>query len=270
MSRQIVLDSLPVNLQPPKNCVCCGTPLVIEDAWVMCPNFNCNNRVYGRLQKFVDVLDIKGAGIETLRGMVDLGIVKTPGDLFEITEDQFCKLDRKGEKHFAKFKQGLDVVKTLRPAQIFAALDIEGIGTWEAICSVPGLQTPDQIMEAVTLNKVMLFANATRVSPEKAAKIIAEITVRKSEVESLLSKITVKKTGSKLIGKTFCLTGSLSIPRPKIEDRIKSEGGQISSSVSSKTTYLVTDDPNSGSSKNKKAQQLGVQVISEQKLNEMF
>ena len=50
MSRQAILDSLPANLKPPVNCTCCGTPLVIQDAWVACPKFACNLRVYGRLQ----------------------------------------------------------------------------------------------------------------------------------------------------------------------------------------------------------------------------
>jgi DNA ligase (NAD+) len=230
----------------------------------------CPSRVYGRLQKFINVLDLKGAGIETLRGMVNLGLIKTAGDLFDITEEQFCKLERKGEKHYAKFRQGLEIARNLRPAQIFASLDIEGEGTWDAICAVPGLQTPEQIMEAVDGNKIYLLANAVRVSPEKATKIIKEIRDRKQEVESLISKITVKKTGTKLLGKTFVLTGSLSKPRPKITEAIKEAGGTVSSSISIKTNYLVTDDPNSESAKSRKAKTLGIKVISENDLNLMF
>jgi DNA ligase (NAD+) len=269
MSRQQILEKLPANLKPPTNCPTCGTKLTLDDAWPYCPNFSCPNRIYGRIQKFVDVLDIKGAGIETLRALVDLG-VKTPADLFNITEQEFCNIDRKGDKHYAKFQQGLDSVKKLRVAQIFAALDIEGIGTWEAICSVPGLQSPDQIMQAVKEDRAFLFANATRVSVEKANKIISEIKNRWSEVTALLEKIKVKETGAKLIGKTFCLTGSLSVPRPKIEELIKENGGQVSSSVTSRTTHLITDTPDSSSSKNKKARQLGTKIINETQFREML
>lgn len=269
-SRQEILESLPANLQPPKNCPCCSTPLVIQDAWVACPNFHCNNRVYGRLQKFINVLDIKGAGIETLRGMVELGMVKSAGDLFRVTEEQFCKLDRKGEKHFDKFKQGLELVRKMRPAQIFAALDIEGTGTWDAICAVPGLQTPTQVLTQAKANNYHLFANAVRVSPDKAQRIISEILERESEVVSLIGEIVVKETGTKLLGKTFCLTGSLSQPRPKIVERIKGAGGSVASDVSTRVDYLVTDDLASGSSKNKKAKQLNVRVINETELDEMF
>lgn len=269
--RQAIFDSLPENLCPPKNCPTCGTVLVLQDAWPFCPNWDCAQRVYGRMQKFVDVLDLKGAGIETLRGLVFKGIVKTPADLFKVTLDQFCLLDRKGEKHYEKLRQGLEVARRLLPAQIFASLDIEGIGTWESICAVPGLQSPEQILKAAEDNNLELFSRAVRVSANKAGGIVEELLDRKSEILALLAEIRVKETGKKLLGRTFCITGSLSSgSRSKVESAIKEAGGQVTSSVTSRTTHLVCNDTSSASSKVKKARSLGIPLITEEQLLKML
>lgn len=270
MSLAHMLESLPTNLRPPVNCPCCGTTLILQDSWPACPNFDCSYRVYGRLQKFINTLDIKGAGIETLKSLAEKGMVKTPGDLYRITEEQFVQLDRKGDKHYAKFRQGLELVRNLRPAQIFASLDIEGEGTWNAICSVVGLTTVEDILAAVKRRDVDLFSKATRVSPTKAIQIIQEITDRMGEVEGLLQHIQIKKTKTTLTGKVFCITGTLSVPRPKLVEMIKENGGTVSDSVSSRVSYLVTDNPGSGSSKNKKAQQYRIPIITETQLREML
>jgi len=213
---------------------------------------------------------MKGAGEETLRALAKNQVVKTPADFFRVTLEQFKKLERKGEKHFEKFQTGLVSVKSLRTAEIFAALDIEGRGTWEAITAVPGLQTPAQILEAADAGNVNLFSKARLVTPDRATKIIAKILEAKDEILDLLSFIQAKQAGTKLLGLVFCLTGALSRPRPKIEADIKNAGGTVASSVSSRVKYLVTDDPTSNSAKNKKAREVGTQVVNEDFLNSLL
>ena len=71
-------------------------------------------------------------------------------------------------------------------------------------------------------------------------------------------------------GLSFCITGALSLPRKEYELHFEKNGGKIVSGVTSKTDYLVTNDPTSGSSKNKKAQQLGVKIITELELRELL
>jgi DNA ligase (NAD+) len=241
----------------------------MQDAWPYCPNYYCTDRVYGRIQKFVNVLDLKGSGIETVYALVKAELVKQPADLFDVKEEDFVALEGKGEKHYAKFQQGLQKIRSLRTPQIFAAMDFEGVGTFEAICSIAGLQNPEEIIKAAEENPI-LFAKAERVSEEKAERISKEIIERKQELLNLLSKINVKKSGSKLLGKSFCLTGSLSRPRPIIEDEIRVLGGSVSGSVSKRTNYLVCEDPDSNSGKAKKARELGVILITEESLIEMM
>lgn len=260
---------LPENIAPPTTCPSCKTATVIEGDWPMCPNYHCNMRVRGRIQKFVDVLDVKGVGELTLVQMVEQGLVKTPADLFDIDLPTYLKLDRVGDKHFAKMQQGLENARDMSTAQFFASLDIEGLGTWEAITVVPGLSTIDDIVHAATHDRLK-FAQAVRVSPEKAMSITQQIVELADDIEALRKHVRFKVAGTKLMGKCICITGSLSQPRPKVEKKIKDAGGQVSSSVTARTTHLVIDDLNSTSSKAKKARELRILMISEAQLMEMF
>lgn len=262
--------NLPATLAPPTNCPHCGTRLAIDGAFPFCPNFSCEYRVYGRLRKYVEVLDVKGAGEETLKQLVRAGWADTPADLFEVTEARFCQLERQGPKGFKKFQDGLRAKANVSPAYFFASLDIEGRGTFEAITAVPGLQTVAQIKEEATKHNYSLFAKALRVSVERAEDIVGQILERWDEVERLETHLTFKVAGDKLIGKTFCITGKLSRPRRDLENGIKDCGGMVSSSVTGRTTYLVTNDPTSTSSKMKKAHANGTQIIKEADLEEML
>jgi len=262
--------NLPETLAPPTNCPHCGTTIAIDGAFPLCPNFNCEYRVYGRLRKYVEVLDVKGAGEETLKQLVRAGRANTPADLFEIDERDFCALERQGPKGFKKFQDGLRAKSLVSPAYFFAALDIEGRGTFEAITAVPGLQSVAQIKEAAAGGNFSLFAKALRVSPERAEDIVDQILERWDEVERLETHLTFKQAGDKLIGKTFCITGKLSRPRRDLENEIKDAGGMVSSSVTSRTTYLVCNDTASTSSKMKKAHKNGTQIIKEEALEEML
>jgi DNA ligase (NAD+) len=264
---------LPPELAPPKNCPYCNTPIQIDGAWPFCPNYRCPRRVYGRLQKYVDILDIKGVGIETLLQLTAKGILKTPADLYRLTLEQFKRVERKGEKGYQKLQQGLAATRKMSVAEFFAALDIEGRGTWEAITAVPGLQSVEDILETCyemsRREAVDLFSQAVRVSPEKADTIISQIKEMIDDIHDLAEFIEIKLPGTKLIGKVFCITGALSMPRPQIEKVIKDAGGQVASSVTARVTHLVCES-DSSSSKAKKARQLRVPVITESQLMEML
>ncbi len=126
-------------------------------------------------------------------------------------------------------------------------------------------------MDAVIQNKVSLLAQAVRVSPDKANQILTEIRNRLWEIQALREWVTFKSRGESMVGKTICITGTLTTgTRPQIEQMVKDAGGQVSSSVSSRTTHLVTNDTKSGSSKNTSAARLGIPIISEQDLLQML
>lgn len=225
----------------------------------------CWKRVYGRIQKFVDVLDVKGVGETTLQSMVEKGMVKTPADLFRVDYSEYQTIERKGEKHYEKLIKGLQASKKVTVSQIFAAMDIEGVGTFDNIVRVSGLDTFEGIIENALAGNVELFSKAVRVSEDKAEQIIGEIKENLEDIKDLRDYLEIKQNGKKLLGMTFVVTGSLTAaPRSQIEAWIKENGGTLSGSVSPKTTYLVSDDVGSNSSKFQKARQLGIKVITSQ------
>jgi DNA ligase (NAD+) len=231
-------------------------------------------RLYGRIQKFADVLDVKGVGRETLVQMVEAKLVKTPSDLWDIPVSTYSKLEGRGEKHFQKLQDGLKAREEMTVSQFFASLDIEGLGTWDNICRVPGLQTYDEIMglyELAPMRLKQLLSQAVRVSPEKAQNIVDEIFLKKDDILALRGKVRFKNLGQKLMGKVFVVTGSCTAKsRSEIEKLIKENGGQVGSSVSSKTSFLITDDDASTSTKAKKARELNKPVITSQQFLEML
>ena len=123
------------------------------------------------------------------------------------------------------------------------------------------------------------LSNIDGIGEIKAQDIIDELS--KEETISLIGEL--KSLGVNMIatknevndndmvsGLSFCITGALSLPRKEYELHIEKNGGKNVSGVTSKTDYLVTNDPTSGSSKNKKAQQLGVKIITELELRELL
>jgi DNA ligase (NAD+) len=234
-----------------------------------CPNYSCPRRVYGRVHKYVFNLDIKGVGDETLLQLCDLGLVKTPADLYKLTLQQYTQVEGRGKKAYEKLAAGLMARLEMSTAEFFASLDIEGNGTWEAITAVQGLGYVTDVLkvaysagesEAHARLAVAHFAKAARVSVEKAEAIVLEINTRRDEIAGLLDIVKIKKPGVLLAGKSFCITGSLSMPRTEIERMIKEAGGTVASGVSKNTTFLVTNDPTDSSSKLKKAKDLGMTV----------
>lgn len=264
------ITSLPTSLAPPITCPHCSRTLQRDGAWPFCANYDCPRRIYGRIQKFIDVLDLKGCGEETAASLVEKQLVVTPAELFTLSEEDYCSLRRHGKKGYDKLQVGLQVIRKVSVADFFASLDIEGRGTFEAITKVPGLQTVEQILEEAKKKNYQLFAKAVRVSEERAEKICQEIGNNGWDIQELLKQVEIKESKTVLTGRTFCITGSLSRPRREIEKEIKELGGSVSSSVTSRTTHLVVNDPGSTSSKAVKARKWGISQISEDQLQELM
>lgn len=208
-------------------------------------------------------------GEETLKSLVELGLAKTPADLFNITEDQFKRIERQGSKGFKKFRDGLLAKSEISVALFFASLDLEGTRSWEAIVRVKNLQSITEVKAAALAGNYALFAKAERISSERAKLLCHEIVNRMDEIIALEKHIKIKVAGSKLLGKTIVITGALSAPRSQIEALVKDAGGSVASDVSARTTHLVTNEA-SGSSKYRKAQARGIPTITEKQLMEML
>ena len=252
----------------PSICGLCGS--VLEDAGtrLYCPNPACPKRLHHRLEKWVSVLDIRELGEKLLRQLFDSGRVRTIPDLYTLTEEELAEFERMGELSASKVIRHIRSKRKLSLAAFVAGFDLEGVGELimeKAVSS--GFDTLEKLRSATVeaLSKVYGLGEIT------ARTIVLGLAECTAEMEQVLAagiiSIAPPPSADKvpLKGLSFCFTGELTtMKRNQAEEKVKALGGSVKSTVVKDLSYLVTNDPESGSSKNKKALELGVKIIGEE------
>ena len=246
----------------PSKCETCGSDLVDEGTRLFCPNKNCSKRILHRLEKWIDCLNIMDFGFNLIKRLFEMGRVRSVEDIYTLTESELAALDRMGQRSAQNVLRSINSRRTVRLPQFIAGFDIEGIGeTLAEKLMQSGFSTLEDFFNATPedFQKVYGFAETT-------AKILFDgIAEFRDEMERLVAKgyITIEASVGSLGGKSFCFTGELSVKRDEASRWVKEAGGSVKSSVSKDLTYLVTNDTESNSSKNKKAKQLGISILNE-------
>lgn len=255
----------------PSVCECCGTALADEGSRLFCPNRLCEKRVLHQLMKWNQVVDIRDLGETLLKELFSTGKVRAIRDLYALTTEELTPYFL-NEESLATEKKSLGAEKVVRSIQsrrelslasFIAGFDIEGIGetTVEKLVS-SGYNTLEKIVRITEEQCASVYGFA-----EVMAKTLVEgIAENLDEMLFLAENVITIKTSDngKLSGKSFCFTGELvSMKRADAEKLVKENGGSCKSSVTKDLSYLVTNDVSSGSSKNQKAQKLGIPVIDE-------
>lgn len=255
-------------LNMPTNCSVCTAILKFEDAYLVCPNPACQAKVKGNIHKFVETIDVKNVGTETISALVDMGFVKCPADLYEVTQEQFCRIDRKGPAHYVKMKAGLAARKKISVEKFFGALNVQGAGEGTFVnLAQAGYNTFEKIMSLTTVQAM----SAMRVGEQAAASIVAFLGSNKQNIERLKGYLEIQsREGKPLEGRSFIITGSLSRPKNEIYADIEAAGGMVAKGITRSLSYLIAADPNSTSTKAQKARSLGVQMITEKQVMDML
>jgi DNA ligase (NAD+) len=242
----------------------CGAKLVNEGTRLYCPNPACDKKLLHRIKKWADVLDIREAGEKTLLQLFNGGRIRRISDLYTLEIRELAAFDRMGEISAAKLVNNIRSPRNIPLSDFIAGFDIEGVGA--------------QIMEVITGAGYDSLEKLRSATVEKLAAIprIGEITARAligglngtaDEMEAVLKTgfVTIADSGRlPLAGQSFCFTGELkTMKRNEAGAKVKSLGGLVKSSVGQGLTYLVTNEPGSGSAKNKSARKSGVKVINE-------
>jgi len=194
------------------------------------------------------------------------GRVHEIADLYGLGADELAGFDRMGETLARKILRNLAARREVRLAQFIAGFDIDGIGELIAEKAVAaGYDSLDKLAAASVeeLDEVEGFAEIT------ARALLEGLAALRPEMDRLLAtgavRIAAPVAGGPLQGKSFCFTGELkSMKRPEAEALVKSLGGTAKSSVTKGLSYLVTNDPASGSDKNRKAASYGVAIVDEE------
>jgi DNA ligase (NAD+) len=266
---RVLKDKRPKSSRPwhmPKKCPECGTDLVREpgESATRCINPTCPAQVLEHLRHFVGALDIEGLGYATLQQLIDRRLVKDPADLYHLTRERLLSLDGFADKSAQNLLDRLQASKSTTLLRFLVALGIGNVGWTMAGLLADHFGSLDRLQSA----SVDDLRSIGGVGPTVAETVhdYFQLEASRALIERLLQAGIVIKPPERqegpLTGKTFVLTGSLSsLTRGQAEDRIKSLGGTIGSSVTKKTDYLIVGaDPGS---KLEKAQRLKVPVLDE-------
>jgi len=259
------------NIEFPKKCETCGTDLVDEGSRLFCPNKACPKRVLHQLLKWQQVIDIRDLGETLITQLFNDKRLKSISDIYSLTTEDLVPYFLNEESREAdkkslgaeKVYKSINAHKEMKLAVFIAGFDIEGVGetTVEKLVAA-GFDSLDKLLDA-NMDQIA----AVHGFAETMAQIIVEgLKENAEEMRSLINSgtLTIKAEGGGLLaGKSFCFTGELSMKRADAEKMVKENGGSIKSSVTKDLSYLVTNDTTSGSSKNKKAADLGIPVIDE-------
>ena len=262
---------------PPSHCPSCGSPVERipgEVAWY-CLNAACPAQLTRNVENFASrtAMDIAGLGEQIVAQLVQSGLVRSFPDLYLLSKEPLLTLDKFGEKKAENLLDAIQASKSQTLQRLLIALGIKGIGEVAArkfaqkygsldAISHAGLDDLQQI-EGVGPNLAESVYEWFRLeSNQQMLAQLKELGLNPTE------STAVSTTKLPLAGLTFVVTGTLEgFSREGISDFILQNGGKVSGSVSSKTSYLVLGaDPGS---KYEKARQLGVPILSETQLREL-
>ena len=261
----------------PKICPACGKDTTIkkdnESKVLLCTNPDCQVKHIKQyaLMASRDALNIDGLSESTLEKFLSKGFIKSDSDLFHLDKfkDEIINMDGFGKRSYEKLIAALDEAKNTTVSRFLYSLGIAGIGSANAKMIAKYFDndidriisaSKDDLLEIEGIGEVLANSIADFFKSEKNIE----------NVESLRKILKFEKEesggGDKLSGKVCVITGSLQhfSNRNELKELIEKNGGKVSGSVSSKTNYLINNDTASNSSKNKKAKELGVEIISEE------
>lgn len=267
----------------PSQCPVCesSTQIVKENdsEVLMCTNPHCKGKLLGRVSHFVSKkgMDISGLSEETIKKLIELGWITEITDVYNLERhyDRLSTMSGFGKRSVDKLRKSIENSKTVRLDKFIASLSIPGIGTSQSRELAKVFNTWDKFRDAsvgcynftqldgfgdVLNNNIhSWFGDMSNI-----ADYLASLMTFESEDNS--------KTNNSLNGKSFVVTGKVYKfkNRDEVKEAIEKFGGKVTGSVTKSTFALINNDIESNSSKNKKAKELGVKIITEDQLIEMF
>ena len=258
-------------------CPICNTELIKKDSHHFCPNLHCPARNIEKLIYFAsrDAMNIDGLGDEIIEDFYNMGYLKDISNFYDLYKyhDELKELEGFGEKSISNLIDGINKSKDNSLERLICALGIKNIGKRTAKMLAKRYKTLDNLMNASfdelvsikDIGETIAISIRDYFMDEGNINIINKLKEHHVNMEYLGEEIIDNEL---FTDKTFVITGTLSIGREEIKDKIESFGGRVSDSVSKKTDYLVLGE-NPGS-KYQKAMDLGVKIIKEEDLDSMF
>ena len=265
----------------PDECPVCSTPLVrLEgEADYYCVNTECPAQFIRLVEHYASraAMDIEGLGAKLAVQLVEAGLVKSLADLYTLTFESLIKLEGFAEKKARNLQQGIEISKKQKLSRLFFALGIRYVGKTVAELVVGQYRdvweiaraTKDELEEIDGVGPSIAQSVFDWFQVEKNRQLIEELEKSGVNVYNTDVDASVAERDSEINGKVFVFTGTLpTLNRNEAQQRIKELGGRISSSVSSKTDFVVAGEK--PGSKYTRALELGIAIIDENGLNALF
>ena len=268
----------------PEVCPVCGgaTRIAMENETktLYCTNPKCQAKHVKSFTLFVsrDAMNIEGLSEATLEKFIANGYVKDLTDLFHLDRyaEEIKNMDGFGEKSYENLRNSINNARTTTLPRLVYSLGIPNIGIANAkvICRALG-NDPERVMNA-SAEELNEIPGVGEVIAKAYVDYFADEEHR-DVYRRLLEEVDIPKEeetadGQKFAGVNFVITGSVEhfANRAEVKEEIEKRGGKVTGSVTSKTNYLINNDVNSTSSKNRKARELGIPIISEEEFLKML
>ena len=275
----VVLSKRPDDSQPytlPDRCPVCGAPVERDEdgAFLRCTGAECPAQLSRNIAHFVsrDAMDIDGLGSAIVDALIEKGLVKSPGDIYDLTEDEISCLWKSGKTAARKLISAIEASKQQDLGRLIYALGIRQVGAKTGKILASHFGSMDALMDAELdeLTQVPDIGEVTGKSIWEWFRQEQSIhLIHRLREAGLNFSCTRTVTDDRFAGKTIVLTGTLSrFTREEATEKIELFGGKTSGSVSKRTSFVVSGE-NAGS-KERKARELGIPVLSEDDFLEML
>ena len=268
----VVTEKRPPEAQPyifPKTCPVCGAPVERDEdgAHVRCTGAECPAQLLRNLTHFAsrDAMDIDGLGVAVVENLVGAGLIKTPGDLYFLREEDVAGLERMGKKSAQNLLAAIERSKSNDLSRLIYAFGIRQVGQKAGKILAARFHTLEAL-ENAALEELTAVDDIGAITAQSILEWMAS-PQSKHLIQRLAQagvNMTAAEQGSdqRFAGMTFVFTGALEkFTRDEAAAMVEDRGGKSASSVSKKTSYVVAGE--AAGSKLRKAQELGVTVLTE-------
>ena len=276
---EVELNKRPVNTEPyhlPACCPVCGalTERDLDGAFLRCTGVECPAQLSRNIAHFVsrDAMDIDGLGSAIVENLIERGLLRSPADIYYLTLDELKSLWQKGEIAAKKLLVAIENSKQQDLSKLIYALGIRQVGAKTGKVLAVQFGSMDALMTA-TEEELTQVQDVGSITAQAIVQWFAQeqsrhmVELLKNAGVNMQCNIHVADT--RFAGKTFVLTGALTkFTRDEATEQIERFGGKASGSVSKKTSYVVVGE-NAGS-KERKARELGIPILSEDEFFEMI
>ena len=269
----VVMEKRPDDAVPyrfPEVCPECGAPVARDEdgAHIRCTGAECPAQLLRNLAHFAsrDAMDIEGLGIAVVENLVKAGLVKTPGDLYFLREEDVAELERMGKKSAQNPLSAIEKSKSQDLSRLLFAFGIRQVGQKAGKILAQRFGSLDNL-QAATVEELTQVDDIGAITAQSIVDWFAspqsQHLIARLKEAGVNMQAEQKGEDQRFAGKTFVLTGTLDrFTRAEATKMIEDRGGKAAGSVSKKTTYVVAGE--AAGSKLRKAQELGVPVLTQE------